>query len=102
MAMPEFDQDPELDFLFAEATLGIQVDEWLSTDVGRYVQGRAKNELKDIQLKLLSIPAWQEDTAKHLQQKAQGLQQMMGWLAEAINNGHASELALQEAEDSME
>ena len=100
--MPEFEQDPVLDFLFAEAKLGIQMDEWLSTDVGRYVTGRAKNELEGIQIKLLSIPAWQEDSAKHLQQKAQGLQQMMGWLTDAINNGHASELALQEAEDSME
>ena len=96
-----FEENAELDFLFAEAKLGIAVEEWLASDVGKYMKGRAEGELEEIKRKLIELPEWQSSTAKQLQDRAKMLQTMMSWLAQAIDNGHASEMALQEAESGQ-
>ncbi|WP_372830994.1 hypothetical protein [Pontibacterium sp.] len=96
-----FEENAELDFLFAEAKLGIAVEEWLASDVGKYMKGRAEGELEDIKRKLIELPEWQSSTAKQLQDRAKMLQTMMSWLAQAIDNGHVSEMALQEAESGQ-
>jgi len=92
-------EDQELDFLFKEAKLGISVEEWLSTDVGRYVMGRAKGELSEISIDLLAAPEWSSKTANDLRQRAAALQMLIGWLDEAISNGRISEAQLKEAEN---
>jgi len=92
-------EEQQMEFLFNEAKLGIKVEEWLATDVGRYVKGRAIIELEDIAAELLQVPSWQSQTAFGLQQKAQSLQMLMKWLDEAINNGKTSEAQLQDIEN---
>ncbi|WP_286237984.1 hypothetical protein [Neptuniibacter halophilus] len=91
--------DRQMDFLFAEAKLGVEVETFLSSNVGRYITGRAKAELEEIQHEMLSMPAWREQSVKELQIKAKGLQQLMTWLDEAINNGRQSEQSLHELEE---
>lgn len=84
---------------FAEAHLGHQTKEFLHSPVGRLLHGRAKQALEAAQQKALEIDPDSEDALKQLRrvrQEAAIAQLFMRWCADAIENGSAAEVQLDE------
>ena len=83
---------------FMEAKLGHDVFEWLCSDVGRYLKGRAKIET-DMAKEGLSMLDFDDPAAipraKALQLKIEVGRSFTRWVAEALNNGQAAEAQLE-------
>ena len=87
----------ENDYLFAEAKMGVDVETFLSTEVGRYLKGRAQQEVEDAtHLFLTCDPERSHEVIKKAKAKAQAAQQVMTWLTEAYSAGM---IAIQTLED---
>lgn len=88
--------------LFARSLLNEQVRQFLTSNVGRYLHGRARADLEECQVKALDCdPAglwgyWGRRKLRALQLKANCAQRFMSYLADAINDG---EQALSELEE---
>lgn len=84
---------------FEEARLGIEVQNFLQSETGRYLHGRAKLALEEVKVKMVelnsSLPTFAEEFNK-LQQEASHAQHFMAWCAEAIVNGRNAEQQLEE------
>jgi hypothetical protein len=85
--------------LFARAQLGSQTRQFLDSDLGRYLHGRAKQEIEQAQVDALEVDAvsWRWWRNRHkllkLQMKAAVARQFLRWIIEAIQDG---EIAFQE------
>lgn len=86
-------ESPE-DLLFAEARLGIEAEKFLSSDMGRYLVGRA-DMLAEMFSRQLEIEE-DVDTIRKLQREIRSARRVKSWLAEAVNAGHAANWKLQE------
>jgi hypothetical protein len=97
-AFGEFDT-PEEKFLFAEAQLGIELSNFLRTNVGRYLQGRCELVINDFSGWVLESvdPSSDEFKKRHL--KARSAQMLMSFISEAVANGKHAEGALKEADE---
>ena len=83
---PEF-IDQEEETLFAIAAMGEEAHRFFHSDLGRYVTGAAKQDIQEIQEKLLTISPWRKRKIQHLQNQAKAAQLAISWLAEVITNG---------------
>ena len=94
----DFINDAERGY-FEEARLGVNVSNFLQSDVGRYLHGRAKIALEEVKQQMLDLssamPDFQSQFDK-LQQEAWCAEHFMKWCAEAIVNGEGSEQQLEE------
>ena len=74
--------------LFHEARLGEEAQQFLESDLGKLLKGRAILDIQDAQDALLDIAP--EDTAaiRELQFKAATARHFKTWIAEAITNGN--------------
>lgn len=100
MAEPqiEFVDEKEREF-FARAQLGIKVRDFLQSDVGRYLHGRAKAEVEQAQVEALECSTWTwfgRRKLRKLQHKAAVARSFMRWAVEAIQDG---EIAYTELKD---
>lgn len=83
--------------LFATAQLGYQVRAFLVGPAGRYLHGRAKQELEDVKNELVEIgtPPWwsrgQRRRWNRLQARAHWARSFMTWCADALTEGVAAE-----------
>jgi len=91
----EFISDTERAY-FEEARLGNTVRDFLVSDVGRYLHGRARIQLQEAQTSLVHC---KPEELADLQRKAQQAETFMSWLAEAITNGEAAYTSLKEYRD---
>jgi hypothetical protein len=85
--------------LFARAQLSEQVKDFLVSPVGRYLHGRARQEVEQAQVDALECNVsrwWGRRKFNNLQQKAERARSLMRWLADAITDG---EVAYQELRD---
>lgn len=83
---------------FEEARLGIGVQQFLQSDVGRYLHGRAKitlEEVKDKMLELEPSTAGFEEEFYQLKQEAWCANKFIKWCAEGIMNGQNAEQQLE-------
>lgn len=87
-------------FLLASFAVGEEIDHFLKTDTGRYLQGMAEQEIGE------AIRAFLEhdldrnrDLVGKAQVKAQRAKQSFHWMLEAIEQGRASEHQLRELDD---
>lgn len=85
-----------LDLMMAEAVLGRDAEEFLSTELGRYITGRCEQEIADAQEELSTVWPWRKRRIQALQNQVWRAQSVKGWLAELIANGKAAEAALEE------
>jgi uncharacterized protein YdaU (DUF1376 family) len=85
-----------LDLLMAEAVLGRDAEEFLSTELGRYITGRCDQEIAEAQDALGRVSPWRRRRIQALQNEIWRAQSMKGWLAELITNGKAAEAAMEE------
>jgi hypothetical protein len=78
--------------LFAQFQIGGEAEDFLRTDLGKYLQGVAKQEIENSLLQMLSM----DSPCVELHKKAQRARDAMQWIAEAINAGEAAEMQLRE------
>lgn len=83
--------------LLAEAMLGQDAEDFLRSDVGRYLIGRADQEIQEAQQKLATVSPWRRRRIQELQAQIWRAQSVKGWLIEVINAGRSAEQALEEA-----
>jgi hypothetical protein len=86
----------EAELLIAEARLGLQTKEFLSSKVGRYILGRAdKAKQEAFDSWTLANPE-DVETIRELQFRARLPSLVITWLEEAINQAKHAEESLQE------
>jgi len=86
--------------LFDEARLGIEVQEFLSTKIGRYLIGRAEIEAEEAFKRFKEVDPENAEEIRKLKQDALLPSLIKGWLASAINNGRVCEYELKTIEDN--
>lgn len=90
-----FDSDEDR-FLFAEAQLGIELENFLRTNVGRYLVGRCQGVVGEFSGWVLGQvdPSAEDFKRRHLQ--AQAAQMVIGFINEAVVQGNHSQKVLEE------
>ena len=109
MAEPDYSQinfvsDKER-VLFEEARLGIDVTTFLNTQHGRYLHGRARNELERIRNELQTLNPFEKGGRQKwedLQREAWCAEHFMLWCVEAINYGNEAQVNLESFRDPGE
>ncbi len=84
--------------LWAEAVLGKDAEEFLRTDLGRYLVGRASQEEQEAIDKLASVASWRRNRIRELQNEIWRARSVKGWLAEIVQTGKQAEMQLEEAQ----
>lgn len=84
--------------LFAEAMLGEEVVEFLNSNTGRYLHGRAKNIFDESLRKLYDIDPYSPEGKKEhsrLKMEAACAERFMMWCADVIQNGRTAGVQLE-------
>lgn len=84
------------DLLLAEAVLGRDAEEFLSSELGRYLVGRAQMEGEEATEKLKRIAPWRRRRITELQAQVWRAESFRDWLAEMVTAGRAAESALEQ------
>lgn len=84
--------------LYAEAMLGKDAEEWLNTDLGRYVMARIEEEEREAFEALAKTIPWRRRKIQELQNRIWRAQQFKGYLAELIVTGQQALSQLENAE----
>ena len=85
--------------LYAAATLGEDARNFLASSVGKYLHGRAVNDLEQAKEDLLKVDPdsfWGRRKFRKIQQRAEIAQKFIGYLVDAIQDG---DMAYQELQD---
>ena len=85
--------------MFSEAAMGRDAQEFLKTDIGRYLIGCAKQEADDAMHDLKTVHPWRRRRITELQNKIWRAESFRGWLADLILQGKAAEHTLDEREE---
>jgi len=85
---------PEEEVLLAEAMLGRDAEDFLNSDIGRYIIGRADQEIAEATELLTRVSPWRRRRIAQLQNDIWRAQSVKGWLAEMITSGKAAFHAL--------
>lgn len=73
--------------LLAEVHLGEDAAEFIKSDLGRYVIGRANQEIKVAQDELKRVYWWRTNRIRFLQNKIARSENVKMWLVECLNAG---------------
>lgn len=84
--------------LLAEAVLGKDAEEFLRSDLGRYLVGRARMEGRDAMEKLKNTSPWRRRRIQQLQNEIHRAESFEAWLIELVSSGKAAEAALEDQE----
>lgn len=85
--------------LFARSSLGVKAREFLESELGRYLHGRAQKEIEQAQVDALECNVWSwwgRRKLLKLQNNARVARSFLRWIVEAIQDG---EVAFQELTD---
>lgn len=83
------------DVLMAEAILGQDAQDFLNTELGRYIVGRAQQERDDALRLLASVSPWRRNRIRQLQNVVWRADSMGSWLADLITSGKQAEAVLE-------
>lgn len=87
-------------FLFASFTVGSEVEHFLKTDTGRYLQGMAEQEIGEAVRAFLDHDLERNrDLVAKAQVKAMRARQSFHWMLEAVEQAKAAEYQLRELDD---
>lgn len=86
-------------FLFAEAQLGLEMSEFLRSNVGRYLIGRCEAEIADFNGWVLDQADPNSDEFRRRHAEARGAQKVVKFINEAVVNGARSQHELEERDD---
>lgn len=87
------------DVLIAEAVLGRDAEEFLNSDLGRYLVGRANQEEQEALDKLARVSSWRRNRIKELQAEVWRARSVRLWLAEMVQAGRQAETQLDQTEE---
>ena len=90
--------DPTAKVLFAEAVLGRDVHDFLTSELGRYIIGCAEQEYRDAVLKLETVPAWRWRRVRELQNQMWRAKSLLAWLRDLLTAGASAEHVLDDME----
>jgi len=85
--------------LIAEMDLGQKAKAFMDSDVGIYIEGRAKLYEMELLDKFRNVSARDEELILKLQALSEVPRLVMKWLAEAINNGESAAFQLRQGEE---
>lgn len=85
--------------LFAQADLGEQAREFLTTDLGKYLAGCAEQQINDCSRELLKVCPTNTDKIQLLQSKAQTASNFLVWINEAIDMGSVAYQQITQTEE---
>jgi len=84
--------DPE-DPTVRSAVFGRQVEQFLASDIGRYLIARADQQIKEGKAELVETDPENANAMRAAQFKVKVAQSIVDWLSDAIRNGeHATEI----------
>lgn len=86
------------DLHLAEAVLGRDAEEFLSSDIGRYVVGRCEAEREEALSLLATVSPWRRNRIRQLQAQAWRAESLKGWLVDLVTAGRQAEAVLAEGE----
>lgn len=84
------------DDLYAEAILGKDAEDFVTSQIGQYIIGCAEQEAADALNQLKTVYPWRRRKIAELQNKVWRAESMQSWLAELIIKGKQ---ALQQLEE---
>lgn len=84
------------ELLWAEAVLGQEASEFLSTEIGRYIVGRAEQDKADAMDKLARVSPWRRNRIRQLQNEIWRAESVVSWVAELVTAGKQAEGVLEE------
>lgn len=73
--------------LYAEAMLGKDAEEFLGSDLGRYMLGRAQQDEQEALELLAKVSPWRRRRITELQNRIRLAQNFKGWLIELVQVG---------------
>ena len=82
--------------LIAEAVLGRDAQEFLASEIGRYLLGRAQMDEREAMEALVSVKWWRRRKIIELQSRIYRARSVRNWLAEIITDGRQAESVLEE------
>jgi len=82
--------------LIAEAVLGRDAQEFLASEIGRYLLGRAQMDEREAMEALISVKWWRRRRIIELQSRIYRARSVRSWLAEIITDGRQAESVLEE------
>ena len=82
--------------LIAEAVLGRDAQEFLASEIGRYLLGRAQMDEREALESLVSVKWWRRRRIIELQSRIYRARSVRSWLAEIITDGRQAESVLEE------
>lgn len=88
------------DILWAEATLGRDADEFLKSDIGRYLAGRCEEEVATAQEQLAVVSPWRRNRIRQLQNQIWRANSVRSWLIELVSAGQQAEIQLDEQSEN--
>lgn len=88
--------DSEEESLFRVASFAENTRDFLRTEVGRYIKGRAIQEIRDAQQALLVVSPWNRWKIHKIQRRAQAARSTLEWINEILVEG---DIAYQAMED---
>lgn len=92
----EFVEEGQL-LRYAEAKLGVQIEEFVASPIGRFVIGSARQEIGEFIDWALSDDCNAEEF-KQRRAKALAARTLVGWFAEQVASGLSAEQSLRESE----
>ena len=90
------------DPLVRAAVFGRQVEDFLSSDIGRHIAARASDEIDAALHQLKSISPrffWGRRKIARLQEQIAVAERVISWLADAVTEGRQATQALEDAND---
>ena len=73
--------------LFAEAILGRDAEEFIQSDIGKYLIGCAEQEAQEAMEELKHVYSWRRRKITELQNKIWRAESVQSWIAEIIIKG---------------
>lgn len=91
--------DPNSRTFYAEAALGKDAQDFLSSDIGRFMIGCAKQDMEDAFTKLKTVSPWRRNRIRQLQNEVEVAERFILYIRDLVLRGKAAELALEEREE---
>lgn len=85
--------------LYAEAVLGKDAEEFLSSDIGRFLIGRAEQEASEAMELLKKCYPWRRRRIAQLQSEIWRAESIQSWLGELIIRGRQALSQLEQQEE---
>ncbi len=82
--------------LWAEAALGRDAADFMASDIGRYLLGRAEQDIQEAHEKLAIVSPWRRNRIRQLQNEIWRAQSVKGWLVELVGAGKQAEAIIED------